>query len=298
VSKTLQLLRTLVPAFQVQDGGRSDTRVALVRLPARRPIDDKVDQEFYRLMDRTRQADERTPREGVYTDAKGQEKPWKAPSPLIRTLFESATWQESLFWETPGSPAFYLAFEELAMKAWGLLPTRLKDYKPIHNLGDIWNECQQDRPEPSWRWLNFVFHQLCELGIFQRRSFRHAEFAYLTVSPFQASIYVIELLAGQASIRVGTQSQEVKPCWDRVKRTLTIGNDALTYGREAPAHFWMLDAFEAKDWPNKMPTPRGTCRTFGVKDTIGTLNKKVLTTRLRFTRTENDTTVGWYLTSC
>jgi hypothetical protein len=91
--------------------------------------------------------------------------------------------------------------------------------------------------------------------------------------------------------------QPDKPRWDRPRQVLTVGADTVKYGRIAPAHFWILDAFEAKGWPNQMPTPRHPSgRVFGVKDTICTLNRKVFRSCLRFTRTENDTTIGWHFT--
>ena len=56
----------------------------------------------------------------------------------------------------------------------------------------------------------------------------------------------------------------------------------------------ILDAFESANWPPTLCPPK---MHSSLKDTVDGLNEGLLPSRLQFLRQDNDTVVGWHLTS-
>jgi hypothetical protein len=87
----------------------------------------------------------------------------------------------------------------------------------------------------------------------------------------------------------------LKPKWDRPTRLLTVDDQKVPIAqREAPTQFAVLDLLEKAGWPSEgVSVPKGFR---GLKDAVDALNKRLVSTRLRILRLDNNNRVGWTLT--
>jgi hypothetical protein len=83
------------------------------------------------------------------------------------------------------------------------------------------------------------------------------------------------------------------PKWDRPSRQLTVdGQPVIIAKREAPRQFAVLDLLENAGWPTDgVAVPRTW--EGSLKDAVDALNDRLVSTRLRICRLNNDHRLGW-----